>query len=250
MDILNEAKELLKEEKDFTDRTFTLTQNGHTHSKSRNVLRMSRLGTDLQSTGIVARPGQVFKIFVEADSNTKLPQIVFTQQEGHFSHWQKEYQLKKGLNVITVPEIYSDSWSQKSVKGGAVYLMNRYTAEEQGKAPVVRIDGGEEFPLYNEGDDKDAFLEKLKAYKEKLDKNPDTTVDIFEFNTKRLLYTGTAKAAYQVYVKEGVDVGESIQVWNDKIQEAFDFAGLKDDPSDPTNDSTNVRTTIRLMQPY
>ena len=129
VDILNEAKELLKEEKDFTDRTFTLTQNGHTHSKSRNVLRMSRLGTDLQSTGIVARPGQVFKIFVEADSNTKLPQIVFTQQEGHFSHWQKEYQLKKGLNVITVPEIYSDSWSQKSVKGGAVYLMNRYTAE-------------------------------------------------------------------------------------------------------------------------
>ena len=250
VDILNVAKELLKEEKDFTDRTFTLTQNGHTHSKSRNVLRMSRLGTDLQSTGIVARPGQVFKIFVEADSNTKLPQIVFTQQEGHFSNWQKEYQLKKGLNVITVPEIYSDSWSQKSVKGGAVYLMNRYTAEEQGKAPVVRIDGGEEFPLYNEGDDKDAFLEKLKAYKEKLDKNPDTTVDIFEFNTKRLLYTGTAKAAYQVYVKEGVDVGESIQVWNDKIQEAFDFAGLKDDPSDPTNDSTNVRTTIRLMQPY
>ena len=52
VDILNEAKELLKEEKDFTDRTFTLTQNGHTHSKSRNVLRMSRLGTDLQSTGI------------------------------------------------------------------------------------------------------------------------------------------------------------------------------------------------------
>ena len=28
------------------------------------------------------------------------------------------------------------------------------------------------------------------------------------------------------------------------------FSGLKDDPSDITNDSTNVRTPIRLMQPY
>ena len=108
-----------------SERTFTLAQNGNISWKARNDLRMTYFGTDYQSTGIVARPGQVFKIFVEADSNTKLPQIVFTQQEGHFSHWQKEYQLKKGLNVITVPEIYSDSWSQKSVKGGAVYLMNR-----------------------------------------------------------------------------------------------------------------------------
>ena len=30
----------------------------------------------------------------------------------------------------------------------------------------------------------------------------------------------------------------------------FDFSGLKNDPTDPNNDSTNVKTTIRLMQPY
>ena len=64
------------------------------------------------------------------------------------------------------------------------------------------------------------------------------------------MYTGTTKAAYQVYVNEGVDVDESVDVWNKQIQDAFDFAGLKDDKSDPTNDSTNVRTTVRLMQPY
>ncbi len=77
---------------------------------------MSRYGTDLQSTGIVGRPGQVFKVFVEAEDGAPLPQIVFSQQEGRFGHWKQEYQLKKGLSVITVPEIYSDSWSQKSIK--------------------------------------------------------------------------------------------------------------------------------------
>ncbi len=77
------AKELLKGEKDFTDRTFTLTQYGDTHAKARNIqLRMSTFGTDLQSTGIVAKPGQVFKVYVEAEDGAPLPQIAFTQQEG------------------------------------------------------------------------------------------------------------------------------------------------------------------------
>ena len=247
---INLAKEILQGDKDYSDRIFTLTQYGDTHAKARNTLGMSRFGTDLQSTGIVAKPGEVFKIYVEAQEGAPLPKIAFTQQEGHYNNWKREYQLKRGLNVITVPEIYNNSWTNKPVKGGAVYLINKYTSSEQGKAPIVRIEGGEEFPLFNVGDDKEAFLEKLKAYKVKLEKDPENTVDIYEFSTKRVLYTGTAKAAYKVYVNENVDVEESVDVWNKKFQEAFDFAGLKDDTSDPDNDSTNVRTAVRLMQPY
>ena len=244
------AKEILKGDKDYSDRTFTLTQYGDTHAKARNQLKMSTFGTDLQSTGIVAKPGQVFRVFVDAEDGAPLPKIAFTQQEGRFGYWKQEYQLQKGMNVIKVPEIYSDSWSMKSTKGGAVYLINKYTPEQQGKAPVVRIEGGEFFPSFKPGDDKEKFLKLLKEYKEKLDKDPENTVDIYEFSTKRVLYTGTAKAAYQVYVNEKVDVEESVDVWNKKFQEAFDFAGLKDDTSDPNNDSTNVRTAVRLMQPY
>ena len=244
------AKEILKGDKDYSDRTFTLTQYGDTHAKARNQLKMSTFGTDLQSTGIVAKPGQVFRVFVDAEDGAPLPKIAFTQQEGRFGYWKQEYQLQKGMNVITVPEIYSDSWSMKSTKGGAVYLINKYTPEQQGKAPVVRIEGGEFFPSFKPGDDKEKFLKLLKEYKEKLDKDPENTVDIYEFSTKRVLYTGTAKAAYQVYVNENVDVEKSVDVWNKKFQEAFDFAGLKDDTSDPDNDSTNVRTAVRLMQPY
>ena len=230
-------------------RTFTLAQNGNTSSKARDNLRMTYFGTDYQSTGIVARPGEEFTVYVQADDGAPMPKIAFSQHEGFYANWVRWYDLKPGKNVIKVPEIYDNSWN-KTVKGGAVYLLNRYTPQQQGTAPVVTIEGGETFPIYNEGDDKAAFLEKLKAYKQKLDQDPENTVDLFEFNTERLLYTGTASAAYKAYVEEGVDVGESTANLNSQIQEMFDFAGLKNDPTDPNNDSTNVRTTIRLMQPY
>ena len=233
-----------------SERTFTLAQNGNISWKARNDLRMTYFGTDYQSTGIVARPGETFTVYVEADEGAPMPKIAFSQHEALYSNWVRWYDLKPGKNVITVPEIYDNSWSNKTVKGGAVYLLNRYTAKEQGKAPVVTIEGGETFPIYNEGDDKAAFIEKLKAYKQKLDQDPENTVDLFEFNTERLLYTGTASAAYKVYVEEGVDVGESAANLNSQVQEMFDFSGLKNDPTDPNNDSTNVKTTIRLMQPY
>ena len=231
-------------------KVITVAQNGNTHAKARDNLKMTYFGTDYQSTGIVAKPGEEFVVYVQAEENVPLPTIAFSQHEGFYSNWVRWYQLKPGKNVITVPEIYSNSWEKKTAKGGAVYLLNRYTKEEQGKAPVVTIEGGETFPLYNEGDDKEQFLKELKEYKIKLDEDPENTVDLFEFNTNRILYTGTTSSAYKVYVEEGVDIEKSTNNLNSQIQEAFDFSGLKDDISDPSNDSTNIKTTIRLMQPY
>ena len=231
-------------------KVITVAQNGNTHAKARDNLKMTYFGTDYQSTGIVAKPGEEFVVYVQAEENVPLPTIAFSQHEGFYSNWVRWYQLKPGKNVITVPEIYSNSWEKKTAKGGAVYLLNRYTKEEQGKAPVVTIEGGETFPLYNEGDDKEQFLKELKEYKKKLDEDPENTVDLFEFNTNRILYTGTTSSAYKVYVEEGVDIEKSTNNLNSQIQEAFDFSGLKDDISDQSNDSTNIKTTIRLMQPY
>ncbi|WP_195987623.1 discoidin domain-containing protein [Clostridium sp. D53t1_180928_C8] len=250
MKIIELAKEILEGNVNYSENTFTLKQLGDTHSKATRQLSMSSLGNDFQSTGIVAKPGEVFNIYVEIDDGAPTPEIVFTQQEGHYGNWRRNYKLKKGLNTIVVPKIYDERWSQKSTPGGAVYLVNKYTPDNQGKAPVVRIEGGEKFPLFNDGDNVEKFLEELKVYTEKLNQNPDTMVDIFEYNSKRVMFTGTAKAAYQVYINEGVDVNESINVWNDNLEQGFKFAGLKDDPSDPANDSTNIRATMRLMQPF
>ena len=245
------STEVIKEDSSKNKKTskakkvITVAQNGNTHAKARDNLKMTYFGTDYQSTGIVAKPGEEFVVYVQAEENVPLPTIAFSQHEGFYSNWVRWYQLKPGKNVITVPEIYSNSWEKKTAKGGAVYLLNRYTKEEQGKAPVVTIEGGETFPLYNEGDDKEQFLKELKKYKKELDEDPENTVDLFEFNTNRILYTGTTSSAYKVYVEEGVDIEKSTNNLNSQIQEAFDFSGLKDDISDPSNDST-----IRLMQPY
>ena len=244
------AESIVRGEADFSKNTFILEQQGDVVSHIRNNLKMVSAGNNLQSTGIVAIPGEVFKVYVEAEDGKPLPQIVFTQQEGHYSNWQRIYNLSEGMNTIVVPEIYSETWSKKSNKGGAVYLLNPYTEEQQGKAPVVRIEGGEHFPLFNEGDNVEEFLEELKAYKEKLDANPDTMIDIFEFNTYRVMFTGTASGAYEVYVNEGVDVNESVNVWDEQFERAFKLAGLSDDSEDIRHNSTNVRTAVRLMQPH
>ena len=110
-------------------RTFTLAQNGNTSSKARDNLRMTYFGTDYQSTGIVARPGEEFTVYVEADDGAPMPKIAFSQHEGFYANWVRWYDLKPGKNVIKVPEIYDNSWSNKTVKGGAVYLLNRYTPQ-------------------------------------------------------------------------------------------------------------------------
>lgn len=244
------AKSIINKEVDFSDNIFTLKQQGDIVSHVRNNLKMSSFGTNLQSTGIVAIPGEIFKVYVEAEDGKPLPQIVFTQQEGSYSNWKRVYDLNEGMNTIVVPEIYNADWSRKSNKGGAVYLLNPYTGEQQGKAPTVRIEGGEHFPLFNEGDNVEEFLEELKIYKQKLDANPDTMVDIFEFNAYRLMFTGTASAAYKVYINEGVDLSESINVWDNQIERTLKFTGLSDNSENINNDSTNIRTTIRLMQPF
>lgn len=77
---------------------------------------MTYFGTDYQSTGIVAKPGEEFVVYVKAEENVPLPTIAFSQHEGFYSNWVRWYQLKPGKNVITVPEIYSNSWEKKTAK--------------------------------------------------------------------------------------------------------------------------------------
>ena len=101
-------------------KVITVAQNGNTHAKARDNLKMTYFGTDYQSTGIVAKPGEEFVVYVQVEENVPLPTIAFSQHEGFYSNWVRWYQLKPGKNVITVPEIYSNSWEKKTAKGGAV----------------------------------------------------------------------------------------------------------------------------------
>ena len=101
-----------------SERTFTLAQNGNISWKARNDLRMTYFGTDYQSTGIVARPGETFTVYVEADEGAPMPKIAFSQHEALYSNWVRWYDLKPGKNVITVPEIYDNSWIKWAMNNG------------------------------------------------------------------------------------------------------------------------------------
>ena len=84
-------------------KVITVAQNGNTHAKARDNLKMTYFGTDYQSTGIVAKPGEEFVVYVQAEENVPLPTIAFSQHEGFYSNWVRWYQLKPGKNVtITV----------------------------------------------------------------------------------------------------------------------------------------------------
>lgn len=247
---LNLALSIINNDVDFSNNLFTLNQHGDIVKHARENLKLTSYGTNLQPTGIVAKPGEVFNIYVEAEEDKPLPKVAFTQQEGNYGNWIRTYSLNRGVNTITVPEIYNEGWSKKSNRGGAVYLINPYTPEQQGKSPIVRIDGGEHFPLFNKGDNKEEFLTELKNYKKKLDQNPNTMVDIFEFNTDRLMFTGTASAAYKVYIDENRDLDTSIDTWNKQLEEGYKLAGLSDEEEDIRHNSKNLKTPIRLMQPF
>lgn len=225
-------------------------QLGDIHGNARKNLAMSSFGTNFLTTGIVAKPGETIEVYVDAEKGEPLPQIVFSQSQGHYGKWRRNFTLTPGYNKFIVPEIFDEEWTHKANKGGAVYIVNPYTDKQQSKAPVIVIEGGMKFPVFNVGDNKDEFLEELKEYKNYMDKNPDTAVDIFEYNAPRLLFTGTASDAYQVYVNEKVDVDTSIRVWSEFTDAGFKFAGLEDNPETPNHDSTNLRTAIRVMQPF
>ena len=228
----------------------TLPQNGDVHGHCRNDLLMSSFGTNFISTGVLAKPGETIEIYVDADGSKPLPQIMFSQSQGHYGNWQRKYNLKPGYNKFEVPKIYDEKWSHKTNPGGAIYFINPYTTEQQGKAPKIVLEGGQKFPLYNQGDDEQAFLKELKDYSDYVKANPDTAVDIFEYNSPRILFTGRASDANQVYNVEKVNVVESTLAWSKVVDDMLKFAGLEENSKDPKHDSTGIRTTVRVMQPF
>lgn len=55
------------------------------------------------------------------------------------------------------------------IPGGAIYIENPYTPEQQGRAPKITIEGGKAYPIFFDGDDSEAFKAELQEYKAKLE---------------------------------------------------------------------------------
>ena len=215
-------------------------------------------GNNNQPTGVAAKPGEEIIVYVDADPSEPMPSLAFAQQEGSFANWMRTVNLKPGKNVITVPEVAIDSWYKHDVtRGGSIYIVNPYTPEEQSKVPVIRFaSGGEKYPYLTADTDVEEFKNYLIDYKKAIDediaKNPNVldreVLDIFEFVSDHIVWTGTASGAYKAYIEQGANPLGTVNRYNNHMKELFKYYGL--DGRNEQNDPKYIRENVRLAQPY
>lgn len=251
------AKDILNGELQ-TIKTVVAEQHGDRNAHASQNLKFG-FGDNFQSTGIVALAGKEITVYVDAEPGQPLPQLVFSQQEGSFANWGRTVSLHIGKNVITVPTVsQNDGWYNHSVTpGGAVYILNPYTEEQQSKAPIIRFaEGVEKFPMMDANTNEQEFLDLLKDYKTRLDAdkaaNPDVMdrqmIDVVEVVSDHLVFTGTATGAYTAYIEQEFGPMNTVNMYNDHMDMVFDYLGL--DGSSLQHDVKYTRENIRLAQPF
>ena len=245
------AKKIVNGELVTAGRTIVAQQHGNMVNHAQQKLKMP-YGNNNQPTGIAARAGEKITVYVEADPSGPLPQLVFSQQEGSWNAWAKSVNLKPGKNEFTVPTIYTGNVTQ----GGPIYIVNPYTPEQQTKAPIIRIEGGERFPMFTKDTDVEEFKALLTDYNERLnlDKavHPNVAerelIDVVEIVSDRIVFTGTATDAYKQYITNQLDPLATVNGYDVWIEQLFDYSGF--DKSSDIHDPKYIRENIRLMQPY
>ena len=239
-----------------TTKVVVAEQNGNMVAHAEQNLKFG-FGNNNQPTGVLANPGDTITVYVDADPTQPLPKLFFSQQEGSFANWGRTVSLQVGKNVITVPEVPKDNWYNHDVtKGGPIYIVNPYTAEEQSKAPVLRFVGGELFPFLTADIDVEEFKQFLIEYKKRIDEDIKANsnvldrevIDTFEFVSDHIVWTGTATGAYKTYIEDGINPLETITSYNTHMKEIFKYYGL--DGSSINNDPKKIRENVRLAQPF
>ena len=245
------AKSILDKSYNPLDRVFEVEQRGDGVNHARNVLLTSSYGTNLLPTGIAALAGETIKVYVEVDDGAPLPQISFTQQMGHWKNWIHTFNLKEGENTFIVPTIYDETWTNKVIPGGAIYIVNPYTKEQQGNAPKIRIEGGHAYPLFEDGEDPVAFENELKEYKEKLEKNPKKYVDIVELVNDWTIINSNMASAEATFLSDGdFNAQKTLDFHKERLTAFFEYAGIYENSSDIKHSRNGARANLRLMQPW
>ncbi|MGL4992312.1 MAG: M60 family metallopeptidase [Sarcina sp.] len=244
---INNAIEILNGNNATNDKIIKPMQIGDLEGNSSKNLKIS-YGTNLQSLGLYANPGDKIVVYVDSDNVTKMPSLVTTQHIGHWSNWRRNIQLKPGKNIITIPEIYDAGWSVKTNKGGPIYISNPYTKEEQGNI-AIRIEGGKKYPVFKEGDNIDNFINELKLAKQEVDNDKSgKVIDVVEIIGRRELFTLRTNGVYDAIVTKNKNPEKILNAWNKSIDEILEFNGLNGESK--TRNGSNLYETFRVMQPF
>lgn len=229
-----------------------IKQNGDITSYARGTLRMWAFGTNRQVTGISAKEGEVITVYVEAEEGQPLPELYFSQTENYYNGWLASKKLSIGKNTFVTPNLKNDGYSREVVTGGALYISNPYTKNEQSQNINIYIEGGDTFPIFFMGGDESQYKQELSEYYAKLIADPDNNFDITELVSDHIILTVTAINAYDYYINKSYSPQSALLGWDEYMELLLDFGGITfDKTSDmykPIHEFLN--TNIRIVQNY
>lgn len=236
--------------------------------------RNSHLGfsslSDLQPLGVSVKAGEQITVYVGTTGGV-MPQVVFSQYYAEASVWKQSVtNLKKGANIITVPQI----GTMATERGGSVYI--RYPSAKERGTLKVRVSGGTKIPfldihkIEDEAEAKAAiktYITELKAYTEKLESMYSDAGETFEASTsvlntteivcKKGSFSIAALSAYNGIAQGLTNIDDQVnRLYNSLV--AFDqmatlfynHKGLSDNPTEAIDKTPSSYINIRAMRMF
>lgn len=227
-----------------------ITQYGNIASYARSTLKMSQFGINRQVTGVGGLTGQTITVYVEADPGDPLPAVVCTQAYNYWTGWYITYNLTRGKNVITFPNLINSNYSRAVTPGGPIQIVNAYEPSQQSKNVKIYIEGGYLYPVFRKGGDETSFREELTSYRDKM--NAEGLNDVVELVGDHFVHTATASRAYNDFVNRGISPQKNAEGWDNYLTAFLEFDGVSMDPSDEHYNEKNLHLNInfRRVQPW
>lgn len=222
--IIDAAKKLLEGESAESSEVFVMSQKGN-EAEERNRAKISYALHAFDPTGIYLKPGETLRVYVDADPNGRMPEVVTS-----YSNFTK---LSPGYNEFQLPA--------KFTSATRIHLANRALPQHQAYAPRIRIEGGSRYPVYFDGKtDPQAFMEELKEYSQGI-KNGSGNPDFAEISSENILIGTSATGAYKGLKSQldnrGYYADYTLAVYEDLYREYVEYSGFDYDynPERPWN---------------
>lgn len=227
-------------------------QHGDVTNYARNTMKMAFFGTDRQVTGIASREGEVITIYVDGEEGDPLPQLYFSQTENYYNGWLSGKTLTLGENTFVTPNLKNSNYTREVVTGGALYIVNPYTSQEQSQGVKVYIEGGYTFPVYKKGGNEREYKKALEEYYQMVEGEKDKYFDLTELVCDHLILTLTARGGYDYYINKSYSPEEALCGWDEYMEMLLEFGGVTFDKSDDLYEPIHeyLNTNIRIVQSY
>ena len=218
--------------------TNKINQYGNIYDYTKEVLKMTIGGIDIQPTGIATFENDKIVVFVEAKDTDPLPCLFFTEAHGAYNEWKaNKIRVKRGINIFDVNSFKP---------GGPIYIENIYTPEEQSENLKIYIEGGEVFPLFKINDNEENFKLNLSVYINKYNEETEKHIDIAEFYSDKIIITTKATVANDIYNNKRESPQKNLENWDKTLKQLYAFDGIQFESDQPYYDIKNEYIKIHI----